>query len=57
MTVTLTVEDLREVDQMQIWLRLEAIDGALVVHEIPRTVNHLSHQPGKPVLAVRGQER
>ena len=56
-TVTLTVEDLREVDQMQVWLSLEAADGALVVHEIPLTVNRLSHQPGKPVLALRGQER
>ena len=53
-TVTLTVEDLREVDQMQVWLSLEAADGALVVREIPLTINRLSHQPG---LAVRGQER
>ena len=54
-TVMLTVGDLQEVDQMQVWLSLEAADGAPVVHEIPFTINRLSDQPGKPVLAVRGE--
>jgi hypothetical protein len=53
LTVTLNLEDLREVDQMQLSLTLRAADGAAVVREISHTVNRLSSQPGDPVLARR----
>ena len=55
-TVTLEMEDLQEVDQMQISLILKAADGTMVVREISHTVNRLSSGVGEPVLA-RGEPR
>jgi hypothetical protein len=55
-TVTLRMEDLQEVDQMQISLVLKAADGTMVVREISHTVNRLSSGVGEPVLA-RGEPR
>ena len=52
-TVTLTLEDLAEVDQMQVSLALRAADGTTVVHEISHTINRLSESRGEPVLARR----
>lgn len=52
-TVTLSLDDLREVDQMQISLLLKAEDGTPVIREVFHTVNVLSAAQGDPVLARR----
>lgn len=49
-TVTLTVDDLREVDQMQTRLQIEAADGTAVVREISHTINRLSSAKGEAAL-------
>ena len=50
-TILLEIDDLREVMQMQLNLRLKAADGTRVEQVFYHTINTLSKEAGKPVTA------
>ena len=50
-TVLLEIDDLKEVMQMQLNLRLRAADGTRIEQVLYHTINTLSNEAGTPVTA------
>ena len=51
-TVELSIDDLKEVMQMQLNFNIRAADGTRIEQTIYHTINTLSETPGKPVTAT-----